>query len=763
LSGLDSVLQHYPFEEWSLTGRDLLLLSYKDLEKLGVKKIGHQELVLEAVEKLCSLNYDMMGESMRSLTEKLRTIAHSLPVSIQSRWRVHPYTGQSESQLPSETLLSVINVITAARGLFCWINRYLFSQLHDYTATKDIITYCGELGQSVHKDISAFEKEKDIISSCRKIVAICDEILISSPPTLLNHTATLESVDLVPASPGETLGIEITSTDSILHYVTGTASESPAGFSEKILAGDEVIQVNDQVVVGWSRKSLVKKLQENPNGVTLVLKKVPVCIANQERPQKPLSSAKEPEAPEPFSILQRVAASVRSLSFNSHPNHKGELQSKEGIPQLNRAERTELDRALSQVSPEAPQTEVSSAELQLRQASRLSVTSRSSCPEMAGQSVSEDEEFLESELFYSAKLSTRTGMSRRRVSCRELGRADCDGWLWKKKKDSGVFVAQKWQRFWFVLKGPNLYWYNSQQEEKAEGLIQVSTYRIEGAGEHKRKYVFQVCHERFQTFFFAADNVNDMSKWINCLIMAIQKYKNEKKNQPHREEDCYSETEPEDEGSNSPQASRHKKSTASRAVNTLPRIKGKEKKRKEIKLSSGTAPLVAEKKPGAPEDEMGVLFNRLKEGGVSLLGNEQPMTRDHFRRSFIKRNKNPIINEKALTLRALQSTLKAKEAELQTINKLLDNPELTSTKFREWKERNEELCQEIDKLTKAKAMAKGAGGRPGDEREESGGSLLDKDRQSAALSPGEGDPSRDSVFSLRLSQGEQLVDMDPTD
>lgn len=34
---------------------DLLQLTSQDLEKLGVHKIGHQELILEAVEKLCSL------------------------------------------------------------------------------------------------------------------------------------------------------------------------------------------------------------------------------------------------------------------------------------------------------------------------------------------------------------------------------------------------------------------------------------------------------------------------------------------------------------------------------------------------------------------------------------------------------------------------------------------------------------------------------------------------------------------------------------
>lgn len=68
------------------------------------------------------------------------------------------------------------------------------------------------------------------------------------------------------------------------------------------------------------------------------------------------------------------------------------------------------------------------------------------------------------------------------------------------------------------------------------------------------------------------------------------------------------------------------------------------------------APVVA----GPTEDEMGMLLHQLKEGGVSITGQTQPLTHDHFRRSFIRRNKNPIINDKAHSLRALQSTLKAR-------------------------------------------------------------------------------------------------------
>uniref|UniRef100_W5ME50 Connector enhancer of kinase suppressor of Ras 1 n=1 Tax=Lepisosteus oculatus TaxID=7918 RepID=W5ME50_LEPOC len=741
LKGLEPSLQQYPFEEWHLTGQDLLQLSYKDLEGLGVKKIGHQELLLEAVEKLCSLNYGMSGESMRSVTEKLRGMAHSLQMGIQSRWRVNTYNGQSVCKLPSETLVCVIELIVAVRGCFSWLNRYLCSQPSDYIPIKDIISHCTELSCIVHKDINAYEKEKDIISICRKLVAICDDVLSSCPENLLNHTTSLESVDLVPASPGDNLGIEITSTGSSLHYVTGTAAESPAEVCEKILAGDEVIQVNNQVVVGWTRRNLVKKLQENPHGVTLVLKKVPVSVAHQERAAKPPPSPKDPEVRDPSSVLQRVAASVRTLSFkaavqeeevkeqkaleselgdrnsspecvfySSHPSQGGEPWSNEGVAPLNQT--GESSTAFAQLMP--------------KEASRASVTSRSSCPEMAGQSQQKDEKRPKTK-------GTLTAMSRRRVSCRELGRADCDGWLWKKKKDSGVFVAQKWQRFWFVLKGASLYWYASQQEEKAEGLIHISAYSIESAGEHKRKYVFKVCHERFQTFFFAADNVSDMSKWINYLITAIQKHKKDHNNPPNSEEDCYSETEPEDEGPRSPGASRRKAGTkkpSDRAVNTLPRMKVKDKQPKKPIL---TQAIITGISAPAPEDEMGILFHRLKEGGVSLIGNEQLLTRDHFRKSFIKRCKNPVINEKIHTLRMLQSTLKAKESELVIINKILDDPRLTSEKFREWKQRNGELCQEIAKLAKAKHCP----------------------------SSNQRDALLDASFRVRLTQGEQLVDSEP--
>ncbi|XP_035766869.1 connector enhancer of kinase suppressor of ras 1 [Neolamprologus brichardi] len=760
LQGLDTPLHQYTVAQWHLSGVDLLQLTSQDLETLGVHKIGHQELILEAVEKLCSLTYGMDGENLRGLIEKHRAVAHSLQMGIQARWRLNSYDGRHTTKLTPAILHLVVELIASAKGLFSLLNRCQYSQLNTYTTTKNIFSYCKELGDIVHKNSTGYEKEKDIISVCRHLVAVCDEILNCCPEALLNHTAQLESVELIPVAPGDQLGIEITSTNSSNHYVTGTAAEVrllPLFFFPHC---PSVLLPQ----VGWSRVNLVKKLRENPSGVTLVLKKIPGSVrrnnsvplisTQKEEEDKEVKSEEEEEKDEEesprHSLLKRVAASVRravqgpevqqqpmgqeeseissvkeleeNLSLTSYQSRQGALLAPAGSESL-RGSRLSLNR-LRDRSPSPAKTKQDRASI-------------SSCPDMVGHTGNKD----------GKKTSTKgktTAMSRRRVSCRDLSHPDCDGWLWKKRKESSVFIAQKWQRFWFVLNGPHIYWYKSQQEEKAEGFLNISSYGIESAGEHKRKYVFQMCHPKFQNFIFAADNVNDMSKWINCLITAIQKHKKFNKG-PDNEEECYSETESESESS--PSTRRKNKKVQS---STLPLPKGKNRAplpRPTTEGSKGTEP--------GQVDEMGMMINNLKEGGVSLIGHEQPFTHDHFRKSFIRRNKNPVINEKALTLRALQSTLKAKEAELQQINKILGDSDLTPSKYRQWKKNNEELFKEIEKLVSLKASK--AGDRAPEQVTPTEEVALETVAKETAAAEAEG------AYRLSLSDGEQLVDAEPSD
>lgn len=54
------------------------------------------------------------------------------------------------------------------------------------------------------------------------------------------------------------------------------------------------------------------------------------------------------------------------------------------------------------------------------------------------------------------------GKSKRRISCKDLGRGDCEGWLWK-KKDAKSYFSQKWKKYWFVLKDSSMYWYANEE------------------------------------------------------------------------------------------------------------------------------------------------------------------------------------------------------------------------------------------------------------------------------------------------------------
>ncbi|XP_060790751.1 connector enhancer of kinase suppressor of ras 1 isoform X2 [Neoarius graeffei] len=729
LRGLDACLQQYEFEQWQLCGVDLLQLSSQHFKQLGVHKIGHQELILDAVEKLCSLTYGLTGENVCSVTQKLRALAQSLQMSIQSRWHVHTYDGHRATKMPNQELQLVLDLIIAAKALYSLLNRYQSTEWTEVTGFKNILDLCTDLGSALQKNNTVLDKEKDIIAVSRQLVAVCDELLSTAPEAVLTHTAQLQSVDLVPVLPGEQLGIEITSTSTSQHFVSGSAAEFPSDSCEKILAGDEVIKVNDQIVVGWSRKNLVAKLQENPNGVTLLLRRLPALSVSHKHKDKPTQKEedKEEEERKRQSAIERVPSSGRSYSFRVAVSYP------EGQQQTGQEEQEFNDHGLDGNQSHSFGLGRRSTSLLSLDSSRTRVGSWS---EM-GASVEEKETKKNFK-------GTQTAMSRRRVSCRELGLPDCDGWLWKKRKEMTVFRTQKWQRFWFVLKGVTIYWYTSQQEQKAVGMVKIGTYNIESAGEHKRKYVFQMSHPRFQNFFFAADNVSDMSKWINCLITAIQKYKKYQENPPSNETECYSETDSEDESSHSPRLLKKKPSTKPQS-NTLPRALGR--KNKPLGGAAVSTSPAGGSKAAGTVDEMGELFNKLKEGGVSLIGQDQPITRDQLRRSFIRRNKNPIINEKIHTLRALQSTLKAKEAELQILDKLLEDSSLTPLKFRQWKEHNEDLYQEIEKSvterkrTQTTPQVKTATGDDGARRL----SLSDGEQLVDAELPSNGDSAPDSA------------------
>ncbi|NXY52240.1 CNKR1 kinase, partial [Ceuthmochares aereus] len=161
--------------------------------------------------------------------------------------------------------------------------------------------------------------------------------------------------------------------------------------------------------------------------------------------------------------------------------------------------------------------------------------------------------------------------------------------------------------------------------------------------------------------------------------------------------DCYSETEAEDPDEESPRQGCD--SPKKRPPNALEKA--------QLFSGAGEPSSAASSPQGSPRpcspmdptrEDFECLMQCLKQGGVSLIGQQRFLTQEQYRKSFIRRNKNPHINEKVHAVRALQSTLKAKLVELQALEQLLSDAALTSEKFRHWKEEHQELYQELREL-----------------------------------------------------------------
>ncbi|XP_056282534.1 connector enhancer of kinase suppressor of ras 3-like [Pseudoliparis swirei] len=281
MRGLDESLQQYVsnFEREKISGEQLLKVTHQDLEELGVARIGHQELVLEAVDLLCALNYGVETDNLKNLVVRMRAASNSLHTATSDRRKSPVYDGSMTRRPPNDFLTSVVELIGAAKSLLAWLDRTPLTGVSDFTATKNkIIQLCLELTTTVQQDCSVYEMEEKILEVSKILNSICDQTMRTTSDPLMSQSACLDEVQLTDIKPGEGLGMYIKSTYDGLHVITGTTEYSPADLTRKIHAGDEVIQVNQQTVVGWQLKNLVVKLREDPKGVVLLLKKRPTGI-----------------------------------------------------------------------------------------------------------------------------------------------------------------------------------------------------------------------------------------------------------------------------------------------------------------------------------------------------------------------------------------------------------------------------------------------------------------------------------------------------
>ncbi|KAG8338517.1 identical protein binding, partial [Homalodisca vitripennis] len=106
----------------------------------------------------------------------------------------------------------------------------------------------------------------------------------------------------------------------------------------------------------------------------------------------------------------------------------------------------------------------------------------------------------------------------RNVTLKDLGMNECEGWLQQRcRRGSG-----QWNRGWFVIKGTTFYGFKHKEASKADVMISLPGFTVSDAEEVKsRRFAFKVYHTGTM-FYFAADNHEEMTLWMDCITVATR-------------------------------------------------------------------------------------------------------------------------------------------------------------------------------------------------------------------------------------------------
>ncbi|RWS05114.1 uncharacterized protein B4U79_03212 [Dinothrombium tinctorium] len=272
LKGLEDCILPYVhfFLNNNINGCRLLLLSSDDLEKLNVKKIGHQEIILDGVDLLKHLHYSFSSETLQSLALRLGCKSRSLYNQLK-----HDQANGSIERVSTKTLSAVCDILTSVKSFIAWIDTYPFEGNDQYAAVrKSVLKISIELAWTSQRD-QFVEKPNDVIMKNSLTLAdLCDNILQNLTDPLAIQPATLEVVTIRKKATEE-VGMEIHSSYCGVHIVGGVKFQSPASRCGRIEEGDEIVQVNYQTVVGWQLKKLVNQMAQYPTEILLTVKKRP--------------------------------------------------------------------------------------------------------------------------------------------------------------------------------------------------------------------------------------------------------------------------------------------------------------------------------------------------------------------------------------------------------------------------------------------------------------------------------------------------------
>lgn len=265
------------FRNNNINGQRLLHLTVSDLIKLNVEKLGHQEIILEGLEKLKNLHYNLSTENLQYIALKLSCKAQSLYNEICLLEAAANKTQNSRQKVDTSTMSSVADVLDALMVMLSWLDKPPFgAPIPDEKSIYRVITrsYVSlgiELATNAQRDTFA-ENPVDVIKKCcLKLADVSETVITGVEDSLILQPASLDIATAQKKQDDHGLTIEN-------GVITDVKFGSYAYQCGRIRPGDEIVQINYQTVVGWSHKKLMEEVN-NSSELILTLKKMPKNLA----------------------------------------------------------------------------------------------------------------------------------------------------------------------------------------------------------------------------------------------------------------------------------------------------------------------------------------------------------------------------------------------------------------------------------------------------------------------------------------------------
>lgn len=118
--GLDKAMYKYvnAFTNNEVKGQMLLNIRPYELVELGMKVLGHQEIVLGAVEQLQNFNYGFEKENLQYLAMRVATTAKNLHHQLADH--------TDKSKVETQILYDITRAIATIKPLVAWLDRSPF-------------------------------------------------------------------------------------------------------------------------------------------------------------------------------------------------------------------------------------------------------------------------------------------------------------------------------------------------------------------------------------------------------------------------------------------------------------------------------------------------------------------------------------------------------------------------------------------------------------------------------------------------------------